>query len=773
MRDLFAMLRRELAAATATPMGAIVLVAFHLVVVGLFAPDFFLLPTADMRGFFAILPFVLCAVVPAVTMRLWAGERAQGTLELLLALPVRPAALVLGKFAGALAFLAVALASTGVIPVMLGVLGAPDWGQIAASYLGALLLAALFVALGQLASAFAADQTSAFVLGLVACFGVYLAGSDFAATALDGWHPGLGALMRRTIGAADAYAPFARGLVEARGLVFFLAWIALLLTLNGLALEHRGRAGFRPRFALAVALALTVGGLTGHLAHTLRLPRLDLTEGGVHTVSPATAQILGRLPAPIQVTYYVTPAAQMPTELKTLERDVMDRLQAIQAQAPDKVQLRRVYLQAANVLDRDGGSDLERRMLAKGVQPISVAAVRQTGTVSELVYTSLGIAYQDKPEEILPAILPGSLGELEYLLASTALRLARVRPPAVALAAGPGAFTEVRQLLEQGGYQVRPAFLSPQDLVPQADALVLLQPVLSERQRWELARHLAAGGRALVAVQRETWDYAPAQGRLAALRTPQPLDALDWLAAYGVALAPGILMDEQAIALRVAVSPLERLAGGGLNLRLPTHLLVTRQHLADDPLLARVDNLVFLWASALALTDTNAPLTRTPLAWTSPRAWLAPQTDELSPQAIAPPEGGRQSYPVLVRLTGQFPEPQGPPPAEDGANATDTPRAPITPAPGELLVAGSASMFADGLASTNAELLLAAVDEMVFGEELLRIRPKTVPSRVLPPLSPQAALAWKIALHTAVPLAVVALAVATALRRRARRRGLA
>jgi hypothetical protein len=59
---------------------------------------------------------------------------------------------------------------------------------------------------------------------------------------------------------------------------------------------------------------------------------------------------------------------------------------------------------------------------------------------------------------------------------------------------------------------------------------------------------------------------------------------------------------------------------------------------------------------------------------------------------------------------------------------------------------------------------------MVFGEDLLRIRPKELPSRVLPPLSPQAALAWKIVLHAAVPLMVLGISILTALRRRAQER---
>jgi len=768
---MHALLRRELFAPLATPLGGVVLIAFHLLAVGLYAPDFFMFPTADMRSFFAILPFVLCAFVPAITMRLWAEERAQGTLELLMVLPVRPWTLVMSKFLGALAFVLLALASTTIIPFMLGMLGSPDWGQLATAYLGAILLSAMLLAVGQLMSGFATDQASAFVLGLMGCFGLYLLGSDFAATALDSWHHGLGSLLRQAAGAAQYYTPFTRGVIQASGVLFFMTWTSIFLLLNGLAMENRGRQRFAVRYSAAVLCCLTIGACTALLASSLHLPRWDLTQGRIHSLSPATATILQRLDAPIQLTYYVTPADQMPTELKHLEQDVMDRLEEIKAQAPDKVRIQRVYLQAANVLDETTGGELERRMLAKGVQPISVAAIRQTGTVTELVYSSLGIAFREKPEEILPATLPDTLGQLEYAVAATVLRLARPTPPTVALVTGQGQFDGVRQLLESEGYTVRSSFFSAHDPLPKADAIVLLQPVLSERQRWELARALAQGAKIFVAAQNEIWDYNQFQGRVQAIRVPLEHGLEPWLAPYGVRLAQGILMDEHTIAIRVATNPLAAVTGNVLSLRLPTHMVLTRDHMAQHPLTDRLDTLIYLWGSALEEGETNPTgLTRTPLVWTSPRAWLSPVRPELSPEAITPPQEGRRSFPAVIRITGNFPAPEGPVPQWDNNATPEAPLEPISPAPGELLVMGSASSFSEGLLTSNAELLLSAVDAMVYGEELLSIRPKSVPSRALPPLSPQTAVLWKILLHGLPPFLVLTAATIRMLHRRARRR---
>ncbi|NCD26616.1 MAG: ABC transporter, partial [Deltaproteobacteria bacterium] len=125
MRDLVTIMRRELGAYFNSPIGAIFLIVFTLIASGLFVTEFFLFPVAELRSFFNTIPFILCVFVPAVTMRLWAEERAANTVEMLLTFPMRPMALVLGKYLAGLCFLLLALGSTLILPLMLAALGQP------------------------------------------------------------------------------------------------------------------------------------------------------------------------------------------------------------------------------------------------------------------------------------------------------------------------------------------------------------------------------------------------------------------------------------------------------------------------------------------------------------------------------------------------------------------------------------------------------------------------------------------------------------------------
>ena len=116
------------------------MIVFLLLSVGLFMTPFFTLLVADMRSFFNTLPLIMCIFLPAVTMRIWAEERKQNTWEMLLTFPMQSHELVLGKFFAGLVFFVIALAGTLTIPWMLAALGNPDFGTIAAAYLGAILL---------------------------------------------------------------------------------------------------------------------------------------------------------------------------------------------------------------------------------------------------------------------------------------------------------------------------------------------------------------------------------------------------------------------------------------------------------------------------------------------------------------------------------------------------------------------------------------------------------------------------------------------------------
>ena len=149
MTNVMTIFRREFAGYFATPVAFIFIIIF-LALAGSFTfyMGYFLeRGNADLQTFFLFHPWLYLLLIPAVSMRLWAEERKQGTIELFLTLPISLTEAVLGKFLAAWAFVGLALALTFPMWITVNVLGPPDNGVIVASYIGSFVMAGAFLAI--------------------------------------------------------------------------------------------------------------------------------------------------------------------------------------------------------------------------------------------------------------------------------------------------------------------------------------------------------------------------------------------------------------------------------------------------------------------------------------------------------------------------------------------------------------------------------------------------------------------------------------------------
>ncbi|RKY17049.1 MAG: ABC transporter permease [Planctomycetota bacterium] len=232
---------RELGNYVDSKIAYVYAVAFVVLANSIFMNEFFLTGTVDMSGFFDLMPLLLPVFLPAVTMRLWAEERKQRTIEMLLTMPIRPGQAVLGKYLAALALFGLFLLGSLPIAVMLFALGDPDPGLIFSGYLGVFLFGAMLLALGTFLSALSSDQIVAFVTTTVAGFLLVLSGDDRVVAVLDGLFPGaeLGTRVYESFSSAPHFDAFVRGVVGLPALVYFTGLSALFLWICALVLERQ------------------------------------------------------------------------------------------------------------------------------------------------------------------------------------------------------------------------------------------------------------------------------------------------------------------------------------------------------------------------------------------------------------------------------------------------------------------------------------------------------------------------------------------------------
>lgn len=823
MKNIGTIFRRDFAAYFTSPIGYIFMIVFLAISVGLFITSFFTFPVADMRGFFSNLPIMLCVFIPAVTMRVWAEDRKENTWEMLLTFPMRASELVLGKFLATLAFYALTVAATFTVPLMLMSLGSPDKGAIFGGYLGTLLIGGFFLSMGLFFSGFCKDQIVAFVVTLLACFLVFLLGTTFIASYIDGVIPGLGSMLMKVVGVIDHYSAFTRGVVEVADVIYFLGWTALFLVLNAMYIEGRNRPGVRLQFGAAIVLCAGIGLALNWLVTGTSLARFDLTEGRIYTVSDASRRVLSALDTPVQVNLYITPRAKMPTGLTTLEADITGKLEELRIAAGGKLEFNTIHLEAANVLspsefeeeedETDEAKSIERRMLDKGVEPFAVRAMSGDEVTQKLIYSSIGIGYRDRSEEIIPRVMPENLQELEYRLVNLVFKVTRPEPPVVAVVAPKEAFQidpQMRQIMMQMGqqipeqedpyslledilryerYDVRRVELTRESPLPEKyDVLVLINPRgLDERQRWEINRALMSGKPVVLAVQKYEWNYQVTRQGIQMTRRDENPGINELLAQYGLGVSDDVLMDANNVPLTVqtGANPLEALFGGGTPVRSPTHIVVSGDSMdTETPITSRLAMILYFWGTALDLNQDELSkhgLEARVLMRTSPRAWSVPGSASLTADMLEEPAGNTREFPLMAMVTGQFPDafrdqprPAWPPaqprpgmppmPPEEEDDEVE----PASPAPSKLILLGCAQMFRKNFMQdrSSLDLFLNSVDAVTLGDDLIQVRSSKPIDRTIPPPTERQKNVWKFVNYALMSIIIAVTGIVIAFVRR-------
>jgi ABC-2 type transport system permease protein len=244
MSALAAVMRRELRSYFVTPLAYVFIVIFLLLAGALtfYLGDFYERGLADLQPFFSFHPWLYLFLVPALSMRLWAEERKSGTLELLLTLPITATQAMLGKFLAAWIFVALALALTFPFWLTVNYLGSPDNGVILAGYLGSLLMAGAYLAVGCCLSTLTRSQVVAFILTAAVCFVLLLAGQPLVLDAVGGFLPQSLVDAVADLSLLHHFDAIARGVLDLRDIAYFVLSIAAWLTAGVLLLDLR-RAG--------------------------------------------------------------------------------------------------------------------------------------------------------------------------------------------------------------------------------------------------------------------------------------------------------------------------------------------------------------------------------------------------------------------------------------------------------------------------------------------------------------------------------------------------
>lgn len=243
-RNSIAIFKREFMSYFESPVAYVFLVVFLVLLSFLTfsVANFYERRIADLYPFFFWHPWVYILLVPAATMGLWAEERRIGSIEILLTMPITMSQAIIGKFLAAWAFITVAIILTLPIIITTCYLGNPDMGVIIAGYIGSIMMAGAYVSVGMLTSSMTKSQVISFVLALLFCMTLLLAGWDPVVRYFVRWAPNWLVEGIASFSFMPHFESMQKGVIDLRDIGYFLSVVIFMLFATNVVLDNRKSA---------------------------------------------------------------------------------------------------------------------------------------------------------------------------------------------------------------------------------------------------------------------------------------------------------------------------------------------------------------------------------------------------------------------------------------------------------------------------------------------------------------------------------------------------
>lgn len=730
MSQVLTIARRELGAYFSTPIAFVFIVAF-LAASGaatFYVGGFLESRNASLAIFFSYLPPLFVILVPAVGMRLWAEERGQGTVELLMTLPLTAWQAVLGKFLAAWAFVTITVALTFPVWITVNWLGSPDNGVIAAGYIGAILMAGAILAGSAAVSGLTRSQVIAFVYGVFVSLVLMVAGLDLILDAITGWAPQSLINLIASFSLVTHFDEMTRGVLEPRSVIFFVTLIILFLFVNRQVVDIR-REFARAGSLIAVVLFLGVNllayfGLGG--------TRIDFTEDRIYTVSPATRAVLAGLEEPVTLRLYLSSAlVNEAPEVRLYASRIDELLRTYERLADGKIRVERVDpVPFSSAEDRAVGYELVGFPLSRAGEQGYIGLVG-TNSVDQI--------------ETIPAFGGAREAYLEYDITRLISRLSSPSEPVIGVIDSLGLFGNAATgrnpatVIETLGadYRLVQVSASTTRIPDEVEVLVLIHPHdLTPNALYAIDQFVLRGGPVLAFLDPLAEHSPPNPNNPVVPQFPgSTLDPL--LAAWGVQMLADKVVGDQDMALALRAQ-----AGNEIQtVDYVPWLIVDQDNINPDDIVTGQLTLMRIQSAGSLTTLAGAETTVTPLVYTTTQSMLIDQLTlmrRMNPFDLLTsfvPSGVAQTLAARVVGNASTAFPDGPPLVPATAPNAEPPPEPLplmarSEVPIRVIIVTDTDMLADDvnidqngrLQHNNIPFVVNAIDSLTGGVDLISLR---------------------------------------------------
>ena len=687
---MFTLFKKELASFFTSLIGYLTIIVF-LVLTGLmlwvFKSDFNILDYgfASMEGLFVIGPFLYLFLIPAITMRMFAEEKKNGTMELLLTKPLSEMKLIWAKFLAGVVLVFISLLPTVVCYFSVFVLGDPvgniDTGSVVGSYIGLLLLGAAFVAIGLFASSITNNQIVAFIIAALMSAFMHL---GFEAIYHMGFL-GNADLLVRSLGMSYHYDSISRGVVDSRDVIYFASVIAVFMMATRIVLQSRKWHGWRNKKDLRRShwIELGAGVLIVIFVNVIGyylFVRLDLTSEKRYTLSKSTKTLLKKVDEPVLFRVYLE--GEFPADFKRLQNETKEMLNQFRAYNKN---IQYEFVNPNNFDDPQERQVFYQKLAQKGIQPTQIQVSTGNGVTTQVLIPAADVMYKGSETSIQllqsqkyvdqSQLLNNSIQSLEYVLSNAIRALSRSMKPTVAFMRGHGelplpnlsdiigslyeyyALDTVR--MDENINSLTTRTLNPKDSTYQFhnkyDLIIIAKPTrfFSDRDLYILDQYVMYGGKLLWLVDPLDADLDSLAHAGQAVATRYPLNIEEMLFTYGARINPDLVMDIRCRPIPMTVG----MVGDKPQIQFQPWLYFPEiVPLSSHPIVRNLDLIKTDFLSSIDLIDND--IDKTVLLTTSEfsRVKNAPSIYDLNEAKIEPDRRlfNRQNIPVAVLLEGRF-----------------------------------------------------------------------------------------------------------------------
>ncbi|MGJ1287535.1 gliding motility-associated ABC transporter substrate-binding protein GldG [Sphingobacterium spiritivorum] len=713
---------------------------------------------ATLEGFFSLTPYLFIFLIPAVTMRSIAGEKADGTYDLLLSRPVTVRQIVLGKFLGGITITTLAILPTIIYAISVYFLANPtgniDIGATVGSYIGLILLGIGFVAIGLFCSSLSKNAIVSFLLAVFCSFiAFYGFNAVSQLSALNSYETFV-----KNIGFQEHYLAISRGVLTLSDFLYFISVPLFFLVLTVGHLRRR----FNPRkktftyygATIAIVILLNSGLLNSGF------DRIDFTADKRFTLTDTSKNIVKKLDKDIYITIFLD--GELPSGFDRLKKAAIDMASDLRSYSNGRIKF--------NILNPLTGTPAEQQeftqaLVGRGLYPTNLSVKSESGFNQKMIFPGAIISTEDReialnllqnrssasPEQILN----NSIQNLEYAFISAITKVTKKDFPYIGFTEGHGEATDL-QLYDamhslMNGNEVGRILLDSLDYegLKKLDIMVIAKPVkaFSESDKYKIDYFIRNGGNVIWAIDQidASLDQLRATGEQPIIGRQLNLD--DQLFLYGLRFNYNLVADMNCGQIPISVGNV----GGQSQIELAPWLFYPiLMPVSTNPIVKNLDGIRTEFTGTIDTIEANG-IKKEIILQSSPftRILSTPATISLQMVEEQPDPARFKSNPatVAVLLQGKFPYIFGNRPAPAGIqnpadlSSVSKPAKMLAIADGDWLInqvnASDQSPFPLGWDRytnqqfANKAFLENAVDYLLNDTSLISLRNREVKLRML------------------------------------------